>query len=201
VILSCFTVAFMAANPLFGAISRSDDRRAVLALASVIGLAGVVWIALAPGFLPFAAVAFVAFGAGGAFTLSMTLPLDDAATDAEATAWNAFVMLVSYVVGAAGPLLVGVLRDATGDFAAPIPCGCWSGRALRCSPRRRLSSRIDATAQRCRDLTAFDTCASLRAHAAAIPSSAADATPALRGSNPLGCRMFPPASPRKGGDG
>ena len=65
-------------------------------------------------------MALVAFGAGGAFTPSMTLPLDNARTDAEATAWNAFVMVVSYVVGAAGPLLVGVLRDATGDFAAPL---------------------------------------------------------------------------------
>jgi CP family cyanate transporter-like MFS transporter len=119
-ILACFTVAFMTATPLFGAMSRNEDRRVFLALASAIGLAGVVWLAVAPTVLPFAAVSLVAFGAGGAFTLSMTLPLDNARTDGEATAWNAFVMLVSYLVGATGPLLVGVLRDATGGFHAPL---------------------------------------------------------------------------------
>ncbi|SFH78416.1 CynX/NimT family MFS transporter [Albimonas pacifica] len=119
-ILSCFTVAFMAAPPLFGAISRSDDRRAVLALASALSLAGMIWLAVAPGLLPFAAVSLVGAGAGGAFTLAMTLPLDNADTDAEATAWNAFAMFVSYIVGAAGPLLVGSLRDAAGDYTAPL---------------------------------------------------------------------------------
>ena len=119
-ILACFTFSFMAANPLFGALSRNEDRRLFLALGSGISLVGVVWMAIAPAFIPLAAVSFVAFGAGGAFTLAMTLPLDNARTDSEATAWNAFVMLVSYLVGATGPVLVGFLRDASGSFQAPL---------------------------------------------------------------------------------
>lgn len=119
-LLSCFTFAFMVANPLFGAISRNDDRRLWLALASGISFVGVVWMAIAPTFLPFGAASLVAFGAGGAFTLAMTLPLDNARSDGEAAAWNAFVMLVSYLVGATGPVLVGLLRDASGSFQAPM---------------------------------------------------------------------------------
>ncbi|TBU94764.1 MFS transporter [Pseudomonas dryadis] len=119
-ILSCFTFAFMAANPLFGIISRNEDRRLCLALGAGISFIGVVWMAIAPAFLPFAAVSLVAFGAGGAFTLAMTLPLDNARSDGEATAWNAFVLLVSYLVGAAGPVLVGFLRDTSGSFQVPL---------------------------------------------------------------------------------
>ena len=119
-ILATFTLAFMAGTPLFGAMSRSEDRRAWLALASGISFVGVIWIAMAPMFLPFAAVSLIAFGAGGAFTLGMTLPLDNARTEGETAAWNAFVMLVSYLVGATGPLMIGILRDAMGDFKAPL---------------------------------------------------------------------------------
>ena len=119
-LLACFTFAFMAANPLFGAISRNEDRRLCLALSSGISFVGVVWVAIAPTVLPFAAVSLVAFGAGGAFTLAMTLPLDNARSDGEATAWNAFVMLVSYLVGAIGPVLVGFLRDVSGSFQMPL---------------------------------------------------------------------------------
>ena len=120
VILACFTLAFMAANPLFGAISRNEDRRLYLALGAAISLAGAIWIAVAPDVFPLVAISLAAFGTGGAFTLSMTLPLDNAKTDGEATAWNAFVMMVSYLIGATGPVLVGFLRDLTGTFHMPL---------------------------------------------------------------------------------
>lgn len=119
-ILAAFTLSFMVATPLFGAISKNEDRRGWLAVTSGISGAGALWVAIAPTTLPFAAVSLLAFGTGGAFTLSMTLPLDNARTDDEATAWNAFALLISYVIGATGPVLVGVLHDATGSFAVPV---------------------------------------------------------------------------------
>lgn len=119
-ILAAFTLSFMIATPLFGAVSKNEDRRGWLAVASGISGAGAIWMAIAPTTLPFAAVSLLAFGTGGAFTLSMTLPLDNARTDDEATAWNAFVLLISYVIGAAGPVLVGLLHDATGSFVVPV---------------------------------------------------------------------------------
>jgi CP family cyanate transporter-like MFS transporter len=119
-ILACFTLSFMVATPLFGMLSQHEDRRLWLALGAGISFLGVAWMAIAPTVLPYVVVSLVAFGTGGAFTLAMTLPLDNARTDGEATAWNAFVMLFSYLVGAAGPVLVGLLHDASGGFRAPM---------------------------------------------------------------------------------
>jgi CP family cyanate transporter-like MFS transporter len=115
-LLATFTIAFMAANPLFGYFSRSEDRRALLGLGAGIALAGVLALMIAPMAAPFLTVAVLAFGTGGAFTLSMTLPLDNTRTPEETSAWNAFVMLVSYSIAAVGPVAVGQLRDASGSF-------------------------------------------------------------------------------------
>jgi CP family cyanate transporter-like MFS transporter len=115
-ILASFTLAFMISNPLFGVLSRNEDRRVALAVSSTIALLGTLTLAIAPDAMPFVAVPLIAFGTGGAFTLAMTLPLDNTENAEEANAWNAFVLLFSYVVAAAGPLLMGYLRDLTGSF-------------------------------------------------------------------------------------
>ena len=115
-ILASFTLAFMISNPLFGVLSRHEDRRVALAVSSAIALLGTLSLAIAPNAMPFVSIPLVAFGTGGAFTLAMTLPLDNTENADEANAWNAFVLLVSYVVAASGPLLMGYLRDVTGGF-------------------------------------------------------------------------------------
>jgi len=66
--------------------------------------------------MPFVMIPIIAFGTGGAFTLGMTLRLDNTKTSGEANTWNAMILLFSYVVAAAGPLLMGYLRDFTGSF-------------------------------------------------------------------------------------
>jgi CP family cyanate transporter-like MFS transporter len=53
----------------------------------------------------------------------MTLPLDNTSTPEEANAWNAFVLMVGYVVAAFGPLTAGVLRDLSGN--PRLRYGCW----------------------------------------------------------------------------
>lgn len=115
-LLAAFTLSFMLANPVFGFLSRNEDRRLPLAISAAIALAGNVAMLISPAAFPLLTVVLIAFGTGGSFTLAMTLPLDNTANAEEANAWNAFVLLVSYVLAAAGPLLVGRLRDATGSF-------------------------------------------------------------------------------------
>lgn len=115
-ILASFTAAFMAANPIFGWLSKSHDRRGWLAVCAMLGLAGLIPTALAPDMAPFMFIPLCAFGLGGGFTLAMTLPLDNADSVDEANVWNAFVMTVGYLVAATGPLMVGRLRDITGEF-------------------------------------------------------------------------------------
>lgn len=119
-LLAVFTLAFMAANPVFGFLSRDEDRRLPLALAAGTALAGMLAVVLAPAASPYLAVAVLAFGTGGSFTLSMTLPLDNTGHPEETGAWNAFVLLVSYTVAAGGPLAVGQLRDASGAFTSAL---------------------------------------------------------------------------------
>lgn len=119
-ILASFTLAFMVSNPLFGVLSRNEDRRLALAVSSTIALLGTLTLAIAPNAMPFVAVPLIAFGTGGAFTLAMTLPLDNTANADEANAWNAFVLLFSYVLAACGPLLMGYLRDVTGSFQTSL---------------------------------------------------------------------------------
>jgi MFS transporter, CP family, cyanate transporter len=118
--LATFIGVFMCASFIFGWLSRSHDRRGWLALCAALGAVGLAAIALAPTTYPFIAVGCCAIGLGGAFTLSMTLPLDNTADMHEANAWNAFVLTVGYLVAAAGPLLVGYLRDVKGGFGLPF---------------------------------------------------------------------------------
>ncbi|MGI3899932.1 MAG: MFS transporter [Janthinobacterium lividum] len=119
-ILASFTAAFMFANPVFGWLSRSDDRRGWLAASAVLTALGLLPLAVAPTLAPFVFIPLCAFGLGGGFTLGMTLPLDNTHGVDEANVWNAFVLTVGYLIAAAGPLLVGMIRDAMGDFRPSI---------------------------------------------------------------------------------
>lgn len=115
-ILATFTGAFTVANPVFGWLSRNEDRRPWLALSAGLSLLGLIAIALAPTKAPFIWISFFAFGLGGTFTLGMTLPLDNTKSVDEANAWNAFVLMIGYVIAAGGPLAVGATRDLSGTF-------------------------------------------------------------------------------------
>jgi CP family cyanate transporter-like MFS transporter len=83
-------------------------------------LSGSAAVAISPSLLPFLFIPMIAFGVGGSFTLAMILPLDNAADAHDANAWTAFVMGIGYFAGALGPLLLGILRDSTGDFRIPL---------------------------------------------------------------------------------
>lgn len=115
-ILATFTGAFTVANPVFGWLSRDEDRRPWLALSAGLSLLGLAAIALAPTMAPFIWISLFAFGLGGTFTLGMTLPLDNTKSVDEANAWNAFVLMIGYVIAAGGPLAVGAIRDLSGTF-------------------------------------------------------------------------------------
>jgi MFS transporter, CP family, cyanate transporter len=119
-VLASFTAVFMLANPVFGYVSRSQDRRVWLAICGVLSVAGLVVVAIAPTLAPFLFIPLAAFGLGGGFTLGMTLPLDNTRSVEEANVWNPFVLTVGYLIASTGPLLVGRLRDVSGDFKPGI---------------------------------------------------------------------------------
>lgn len=119
-VLASFTEAFMLANPVFGWLSKSHDRRGWLTASAVLTVIGLVPIAIWPSFAPFVFIPISAFGLGGGFTLGMTLPLDNTKTVEESNVWNAFVMMIGYLIAATGPLIVGVLRDVSGSFHSSV---------------------------------------------------------------------------------
>lgn len=119
-ILACFTIVFMFASPVVGALSKSIDRRNWLAGSAILPMIGLAGIVATPGHYPFFWLSVVALGLGSAFTLAMTLPLDNTHSADEANRWNAFVLTIGYLVAASGPLLLGAIRDIVGNFQAPF---------------------------------------------------------------------------------
>jgi CP family cyanate transporter-like MFS transporter len=119
-LLASFTMAFMFSNPLPALLSKSDDRRWVVGLFAGIALVGLVATAVAPTFMPLLTIPMVACGIGASFSLGMTLPLDNASSPEDANSWTSFVLSIGYLLGALGPLTLGLLRDRTESFHAAL---------------------------------------------------------------------------------
>ncbi|MEW5991329.1 MAG: MFS transporter [Chloroflexota bacterium] len=98
------------------------SRRAQLAAASAVALVGAIGVAAGtaggPAADPLAvpSVALFGFGIGLTFPLCLTLPLDAAGSPTEASSVAALMLLVGYLISSIGPVLLGSIRDATGDF-------------------------------------------------------------------------------------
>lgn len=60
------------------------------------------------------------FGLGALFPLALTLPVDVATEPADVGAAAAFMLLGGYLIAGTGPVVLGVVRDATGDFATSL---------------------------------------------------------------------------------
>jgi CP family cyanate transporter-like MFS transporter len=118
--LAIFTTTFMLSNPLPALVGKADDRRWAIALFAGVALLGICAMAMAPNYMPLVTIPLVAAGVGGSFSLGMTLPLDHASSPDEANAWTSFVLFIGYLLGALGPLTLGLLRDLTGSFHAAL---------------------------------------------------------------------------------
>lgn len=100
------TVPFLAA--------KSGNRRFYLVLCSVFELAGIAMLLLQMPMLP--AVICLGIGAGGLFPLALMLPIVETSTSEEAGTWSAMSQCGGYIIGAMGPLLIGVIYDSSGSF-------------------------------------------------------------------------------------
>jgi len=119
-LLSTFTLIFTVANFLTGAIAgKSTDRRLLIAISSALTVLGVGGLACVESISPLIFISLTAVGLGAAFTLGMTLPLDQTRTPRQANAWTVFTLFIGYLIAAAGPIGFGALCDMTGSFAAP----------------------------------------------------------------------------------
>ena len=104
---------------------RFGTRRSQLTIAALLAVAGALVIALTPGEPPGSLVAIGAtillgLGIGAYFPLALTLPVDVAGDAGDAASISAFMLLIGYVLAATAPVVLGVVRDATGNFEAVI---------------------------------------------------------------------------------
>lgn len=102
---------------------RYGSRRSQLTAAGVLSLLGMLEIALTPeeppgSLLTYAATMLVGLGIGAYFPLALTLPVDVATDPGEAASISALMLLVGYLLAAIAPVVLGIVRDVTGDFDA-----------------------------------------------------------------------------------
>jgi CP family cyanate transporter-like MFS transporter len=104
-------------------LSQGRDRRPFIAGSVAFMCLGLFGIALAPELTPWAAWAYVAaFGVGGgsAFALQLAMPIDVRPTALGVARLTAWMLGLGYLLSAATPIIIGVLRDATGEFVVPM---------------------------------------------------------------------------------
>ena len=94
---------------------RTIDRRPLLLLSSSSSALGLLCLAATPS-LAWAGVVLFGLGIGGGFSVGIVLLVDVTRSRAEAARLSAMVFLLSYTFAALGPVLVGMLHDATGGF-------------------------------------------------------------------------------------
>jgi CP family cyanate transporter-like MFS transporter len=98
----------------------SRDRRPALVGAVACTVLGAIALCAAPEAAPWASTIVLGLGLGGGFSLALVVMADLAATPAATAGLAAMTFLVCYSTAALAPVLVGVLRDATGAFAVPF---------------------------------------------------------------------------------
>jgi len=89
---------------------------AVIVGTAVIGLLGVL---VAPD-AALLWMVFLGIGQGGALGLGLILPVLRGRDPGQVAGMTAMAMGVGYLIACAGPALVGAVRDATGDWTAPL---------------------------------------------------------------------------------
>ncbi|MCP2343126.1 MFS transporter [Actinomadura rupiterrae] len=113
VMISIQVVAMLAVPALLG--ERRDIRVGLASTAALTSL-GFAGLALAPGTATWLWILALGVGHGGLFTLVLTVPVVVSRHSAEAGRISAMAFFVGYGCAALAPMLVGLLRDATGDF-------------------------------------------------------------------------------------
>ncbi|MEO5918180.1 MAG: MFS transporter [Candidatus Limnocylindrales bacterium] len=104
---------------------RIGTRRSQLAAAGLVAAVGSLAIALTPGegpgsLISIGAAGLLGIGIGAFFPLSLALPVDVADGPSEAASISAFMLLVGYLFASVSPVMLGVIRDATGSFTVVL---------------------------------------------------------------------------------
>ena len=104
---------------------RFGTRRRQLAASAVLAIAGILAITLGTTATPESAVALGAaialgVGMGAFFPLVLTLPVDVGGSASDVASLSALMLLVGYALSSISPVLLGIVRDATGNFQVSL---------------------------------------------------------------------------------
>jgi CP family cyanate transporter-like MFS transporter len=119
-------LSFFTAMQVVGALScallvqRSGRLADGLRVTAAAAAAGLLLVALTPVSLPWIWIVVLGFGVGGIFPLTLTVPLAMTSSVDAARSLTATMLFYGYLLAAAGPLAVSLLRSTTGSFATPF---------------------------------------------------------------------------------
>lgn len=100
--------------------TRLEQQRALVVLVVSALLLGLVGLLIAPARLALLWMIILGVGQGSGISLALTLFVLRSRTVAGATQLSAMAQTVGYLVAATGPLLAGVLHDATSGWTVPL---------------------------------------------------------------------------------
>jgi MFS transporter, CP family, cyanate transporter len=100
--------------------ARSRDQRAAIAVTLTVYAAGLTGLLVAPDAAPAVWATLIGFAQGAMLALAFLLFGLRAPDQEHAAQLSAMAQTVGYAVAAAGPLLLGVLKDATGSWTVPV---------------------------------------------------------------------------------
>ena len=100
--------------------NRARDQRGAIALSVAVYGAGLAGLLAAPDAAPAVWATLLGFAQGALLALAFLLFGLRAPDQAHAAQLSAMAQTVGYGVAAVGPLLIGVLREATGGWSAPL---------------------------------------------------------------------------------
>jgi CP family cyanate transporter-like MFS transporter len=102
------------------AASRARDQRAAIAVSLAVYAAGLAGLLVAPGSVPALWATLLGFAQGALLALAFLMFGLRAPDQEHAAQLSAMAQTVGYAVAAAGPLLLGALREATGSWTVPV---------------------------------------------------------------------------------
>lgn len=115
--LVCFqSIQLVSILTLTPITDRIAGRRGVFATAMASTTTGLALLTLEPHDWAVPGLLMAGFGIGGASGLALVKVQDEAHSLQDATRLSAMAMLFSFAAGAAGPFVMGVLKDATGSL-------------------------------------------------------------------------------------
>lgn len=99
---------------------RRREQRALVGLTAVLWVAGLLGVLLSPGTATIVWMVLLGLGQGAGIGLALTLIVLRAPDGDHAAALSGMVQSGGYLIGAAGPLVIGVVHDLSGSWTAPI---------------------------------------------------------------------------------